>query len=70
MKKDCPQAAGCLQKVKSMNPLENSYRIRQVSFQGLFQILFVLIKTIGNVRNPGDKFVNKKFWETIESLFS
>ena len=33
------------------------------------KILFVLIKTIGNVRDPGDGFVNRKFWETAESLF-
>ena len=34
------------------------------------KMLFAYIKTIGNARNPRDEFVNKKFWETVESLFS
>ena len=33
------------------------------------KILFALIKIIGNVTDPGDGFVNNKFWETLESLF-
>ena len=32
------------------------------------KILFTFIKTIGNVRDPGDEFVNKKFWETVKSV--
>ena len=33
------------------------------------KILFDLIKTIRNVRDPGEGFVNRKFWETVESLY-
>ena len=73
-----PQAKGCLQRVKSMNSLGKFILNKTTSFPGSLafptflmtaKILFSLIKTIGNVRDPGDGFVNKKFWETVESLF-
>ena len=73
-----PQATGCLQRVKSMNSLGKFILNKTTSFPGslAFQIflmttkiLFALIKTIKNARDPGDEFVDKKFWETVESLF-
>ena len=33
------------------------------------KIVFALIKTFENVRDPGDEVVNKKYWETVESFY-
>ena len=73
-----PQAKGCLQRVKSMNSLGKFILNKTTSFPWSLsfptflmtaKILFALIKTIGNVRDPGGEFVKNKFWETAESLF-
>ena len=69
---------GCLQRVKSMNSLgkfilnKTTLFPRSLAFPIFLmtvKILFTLNKTIGNVRDPGDEFVDKKFWEIVEPLF-
>ena len=73
-----PQATRCLQRVKSMNSLGKYILIKTMPFLRSLafpiflmtaKILFALIKTIRNAKDPGDEFVSKKFWETVESLF-